>query len=103
MNDITSSFEKGKLTIYLQRDIDHHVAAEIRQQIDKLIGQTVPSLVVLNFDAVEFMDSSGIGLIMGRYKRMQEMGGALTVTALRPRCRKLVELSGITRIIEIKE
>ncbi len=103
MNDITSSYSEGKLVIYIQRDVDHHVASSLRMEIDRLIAGSSPSSVILDFDAVDFMDSSGVGLIMGRYKKMEELGGEILIRGLNPRCRKLIELSGITKIVNISE
>ncbi len=103
MKDITSRCDGDILTVYIQRDIDHHAAKELREEIDRLIGEYLPARLVLDFDAVEFMDSSGVGLLMGRCKKMSEHGGELVVRAMRPRCRKIAELSGITRIVRIEE
>lgn len=102
MKEITSKCEGDVLTVYIQCDIDHHSASGLRADIDRLIGEYLPARLVLDFDAVDFMDSSGIGLIMGRCKKMTEHGGELVVRAMRPRCRKIAELSGITRIVKIE-
>jgi stage II sporulation protein AA (anti-sigma F factor antagonist) len=99
MRAITSDFRDDELEIFIERDIDHHNAAEIRRDIDAEITRYRPKLTILNFDAVEFMDSSGIGLIMGRYKLMESAGGGLKVTALNHQCQKLVDLSGITQLV----
>ena len=100
MHCITSHYSNGELVVYIERDIDHHNAAGLRGEIDAEIARHRPARLVLNFDAVEFMDSSGIGLIMGRYKHMQLAGGELKVAALNPRCQKLVAISGITKIVK---
>lgn len=102
MHMITSHFEDGKLTVYLEIDIDHHNAAQLRAEIDAEVARYHPKWVILNFDAVGFMDSSGIGLIMGRYKLLQEAGGELKISALNPRCKKLIELSGITTLVGVE-
>ena len=100
MHAITSDFEGGKLIVFIDRDIDHHNASALRKAIDEEIGKYRPDLVILNFDAVEFMDSSAIGLIMGRYKLIKNAGGELRIAALNTRCRKLIELSGITQLVK---
>ena len=99
MHTTTSNFESGKLIVFIERDIDHHNATSLRKEIDEEIEKYRPDLVILNFDAVEFMDSSAIGLIMGRYKLMKNKGGELRISALNPRCKKLVEISGITQLV----
>ena len=100
LHSITSHYSNQELVVFIERDIDHHNAANLRREIDSEIARYRPAKVILNFDAVEFMDSSGIGLIMGRYKYMQETGGELKVAALSPRCQKLVDISGITKIVK---
>ncbi len=103
MPAIATDYKENQLTVFIQQDIDHHLAATIRKEIDEKITHMHPKLLLLNFDAVEFMDSSGIGLIIGRFKMMKELGGKLTVTGLNQHLKKLVELSGIAEIINIKE
>ena len=62
------------LTAYLKGEIDHHNAGALRSCIDEAIGRAFPEMLCLDFAKVSFMDSSGIGLIMGRYRMMQEIG-----------------------------
>ena len=102
MRTMTSRFEDGNLTVYLETDIDHHNAAQLRTEIDAEVAKYHPKMVILNFDAVGFMDSSGIGLIMGRYKLQKEAGGALKVSALNSRCKKLIDLSGINTLVGVE-
>ena len=59
------------LTVYLKGEIDHHSAKAMREEIDKAIDFNMPSLLILDFTEITFMDSSGIGLIMGRHRLMQ--------------------------------
>ena len=103
MRNLTSTFQDGMLTVYIEQDIDHHTAAALRPQIDELIARDTPRTLVLDFDSVEFMDSSGIGLILGRYRLLQVSGGKVLLQGLNPRCRRLVELSGILDLVEILE
>jgi len=99
VHTIASQQHGSDLTIYIRQDIDHHNAANIRAEIDAEISRLRPRRVILNFESVDFMDSSGIGLIMGRYKNLQTAGANLSIEALNPRCQKLVDLSGITGYI----
>ena len=70
-----TSYDGNTLTIYLKGEIDHHTAREIREAADSLIQLNKPSVLRLDFSGVTFMDSSGIGLIMGRYRIMMLYGG----------------------------
>ncbi len=89
------------LTIYIRQDVDHHVAASIRAQIDDEIDHAKPKTAILNFSEVDFMDSSGIGLIMGRYKHMAGLDGELKLSSVNGSCKRLLELSGILEIVDI--
>ncbi|MEG0913820.1 MAG: anti-sigma factor antagonist [Oscillospiraceae bacterium] len=103
MHTITFAHENDSLIIFIERDIDHHNAAKLRNEIDETMSLISAKKLILDFDSVEFMDSSGIGLIMGRYKKIQGYGGNLYLKNLNNRCRRLVELSGILQIVEIIE
>ena len=89
------------LTAVMLRDIDHHTAAIMRSEMDAEIQKKRPRLLVLDFSQVEFMDSSGVGLVMGRLKRMEQNGGNIRIQNLNKRCRRMLQLSGITRIVEL--
>ena len=67
--------EKSKLTAYISGEIDHHSAKSIRKEIDINVEKLKPTDLYLDFSKVDFMDSSGIGLVMGRYKLQSERGG----------------------------
>lgn len=86
---------KGDLTAMLIGDIDHHTAREMRKEIDALVEKHHPTLLRLDFSAVQFMDSSGIGLIMGRYRLMKLIGGNVLVCNVPPHLKRLMDLSGI--------
>ncbi len=88
-------FDGKVLTVYLSGDIDHHSARRIREYTDALIGELKPVRLLLNYSAVSFMDSSGIGLIMGRYRMMKLYGGSVSVVSIPPALRKMMELSGL--------
>lgn len=90
------------LTGYLSGEIDHHSASGLRTVIDRAVEVNMPSLVILDFERVSFMDSSGIGLIMGRYKNLSKRGATLNITGTSPYLYKMMRLSGIERIVKIE-
>lgn len=94
------SFEDGKLMVHLCEEIDHHSVSSMRSRIDLEIKQNIPSEVILDFGDVSFMDSSGIGLIMGRCRIMNEIGGVVKIKDASEQIRKIFRLSGIDRIIK---
>ena len=86
------------LCALLPSEIDHHVAKRVRESIDGRLRQTRPEVLVLDFSEVTFMDSSGIGLIMGRAGLCEELFCRVRLSGLTERQRKLVKLSGVEKI-----
>ena len=87
-----------EITALLSGDIDHHTAKDIRETIDARAEECKPQLLKLDFRQVDFMDSSGIGLIMGRYKLMQTLGGALRVVNVPGYIARVIRLSGLDKL-----
>lgn len=85
----------NQITVYLTGEIDHHSARELRQAIDSVIQSKKPVLLNLDFSGVTFMDSSGIGLIMGRYRTMLLFGGKLKMINVPENLKKIMLLSGL--------
>lgn len=90
------------LTAVLSGEIDHHTAAEFRACIDREAERLQPSLLILDFSGIGFMDSSGIGLIMGRYKNAAEYGGKIQVVNAPPMIERMIKLAGIGRLDVLK-
>ncbi len=100
---IKTEFENEILTAFLEGELDHHAAAPIREQIDAEIEQHRPKKVVIDFAELTFMDSSGIGLVMGRYKAASAVGATLAVRNVSAQTYKVMRLSGIDRIAVIEK
>ena len=96
-------FSDEILLCKLNGEIDHHTTLPIRLDIDERIETCRPQTVILDFSNVTFMDSSGIGLVMGRYKILNELGGTLEVTGLSDNSYKVMRLAGLDRIANIKK
>ncbi|MBQ7653734.1 MAG: STAS domain-containing protein [Clostridia bacterium] len=86
------------LKVTLSGEIDHHSALDTRMEIDSQIKQLRPKKLVLDYSEVTFMDSSGIGLIMGRHRLMQSMDGVIEVKNVPDRLYKVVKLAGIEKL-----
>lgn len=97
------SFQKQrrKLIARLQGELDHHGAEAMRTEIDKRIRQDKPSTLRLDFRNVTFMDSSGVGLVMGRYRLLQAWGGKLELSGMSSTVQRIMQLSGIERIAAV--
>lgn len=96
------STDGGEMTAYLSGEIDHHTAAEMREIIDSSAEQKKPTVLRLDFSGVTFMDSSGIGLIMGRYRMMSLLGGKTLVENVPKSMERMMQLSGLSALNLIK-
>ncbi len=85
----------------LSGDIDHCSAKGLRTPIDEEIMRRLPLRLILDFGNVSFMDSSGIGLIIGRCKLMTDLGGSVIAVNPQPEVKKLMELAGVQRLCSI--
>ena len=90
------------LSIRVRGEIDHHTASAIRQGIDATLFEKRPKKLLLDLSAVSFMDSSGLGLIMGRYSVMKELGGEMTVWNPSRETRSILNLAGMERLVRIE-
>ncbi|MBQ6143550.1 MAG: anti-sigma factor antagonist [Clostridia bacterium] len=79
----------------IEGDIDHHTAKDIRESIDYYIEKYTPKMLKMDFGQVKFMDSSGIGLIMGRFKLMNALKGKLKVINIPKNLERMIKLSGL--------
>lgn len=95
--------EDDRMTAFIAGDIDHHTAKEIRETIDFAAEGAIPKELTLDFKDVTFMDSSGIGLVMGRYKLMQSMGGDLCLSNISNHIAKVMKLAGLDKLAVIKK
>ena len=95
--------QENCLTIYLPREVDHHNAEEIKAEADAVIDRNHIKYVIFDFKDTEFMDSSGIGAIMGRYRMIQLINGEVWAVHTNARIKKILTLSGMTKIMQIYE
>lgn len=90
------------VTAYLGGELDHHSAKEMRESIDSSVDLNMPTLLVLDFKNISFMDSSGIGLVMGRYRNLMKTGAQLHITGASPQIYKVLKLAGIERLAKLE-
>lgn len=101
--DMNYTIEENCLTIFLPGELDHHNAEEIRKTSDQLIEKKHIKHVIFDFDGTNFMDSSGIGVIMGRYKKVSLLGGEVWAAHANARMKKILLMSGVTKIMQLCE
>ena len=95
--------QENCLTIYLPREVDHHNAEESKAEADAVSDRNHIKYVIFDFDRTDFMDSSGIGVIMGRYKTISLIGGEVWAVHTNERIRKILTFSGAAKIMQIYE
>lgn len=89
----------GRVTAALYGDIDHHAAREMRQELDEVITRSQPELLIIDMENVGFMDSSGIGLILGRLRAMHANGGDIIIKNAAPAIASVIRLSGLSGLL----
>lgn len=97
--NLEKKIERLTLLLRLDGELDMHTASMVRQAIDHEIDKRGIRTVILNFQNVQFVDSSGLGVILGRYKKLLPLGGKLKITNVLPHVYKIMELSGLPKII----
>jgi len=100
--NLNFTVNRDKLWVQVAGDVDLSAAPRFRTELDKNLDQSKLRHLVLDFSQVTFIDSSGLGVILGRYKRLTEIGGDITVVGVNAQIGKILELSGLSRIMEIK-
>ena len=93
--------QENCLTIFLPSEVDHHIAEEMRKNMDTIIENNHIRIVIFDFQNTEFMDSSGIGVIMGRYRMMGMRGDCIQATGVNSYIEKMLHLSGVYKFVEI--
>ncbi|MBR6657505.1 MAG: STAS domain-containing protein [Oscillospiraceae bacterium] len=91
--------DEKSVTAYISGEIDHHNAAGLRNKIDEAVESSYPEVLVLDFGGVNFMDSSGIGLVMGRYKLMKDLSGRVIIENAPRQIKKVMKMAGIEKLI----
>ena len=93
--------KRDALIVRLTGELDHSCAARLRGELDALIDETGTRRLVFDLSGLEFMDSSGVGLIIGRYKLLRRMGGSIAVRGYDARIDKVFRMSGLYDNVEL--
>ena len=91
------------LVLKITEEIDHHTTEKIRRRADYEINRLLPRKVIFDFNSVTFMDSAGIGFLIGRYKEAKVLGGETEIINVRPSIKKVLEMCGVSKLIPIVE
>ena len=99
--DFTYEASEQMLVIHLPREVDHHNCAALKNETDLILAENYVTRMIFDFTDTQFMDSSGIGMIMGRYRAMGMRGNCIRVTGVSVYIEKLLHLSGVYKFVEI--
>ncbi len=99
--NISTSFQSGRLTIYLSGELDHHEARQALRVLDALLDDELPRGCALDLSALSFMDSSGVALIVRLQRRMAELGGRVWVENPARQPRRVIDASGVDRLVPV--
>lgn len=100
---ISHFVEEKILLVEITEELDHHASEKIRRRVDYEIQRFIPKRVVFDFNRVVFMDSAGIGFLLGRYKTAKLYGGQVELMNVNDKVKRIFEMSGILKIINIVE
>lgn len=96
------TIRENVLIIRLTGELDHHEATILREAWQNKLREGTVKHVILNLEEISFMDSSGIGVLLGRYKEILQLGGELVVCSVNPAIERILEMSGLFKIIRIE-
>lgn len=89
------------LCIQMPKEVDHHKATRIRETADRLLLDEEVENIIFDFEETEFMDSSGVGIILGRLKKIQGLGGKVFVVHANERLQKMLSIAGVMQYVEV--
>ena len=98
---VYSAYQEGRLTVYLQGELDHHGVKGSMESIERLLDQYLPRDCVLDLSGLNFMDSSGIALILKLHRRQRESGGRAWVENPAEQPARVIDASGIERLVTV--
>ena len=95
---------KGRcLVVHLKQEVDHHYAEQLVKNVNYLMDKYMVKNVLFDFEKVGFMDSSGIGMVVGRCKKTKNLGGQVVVCNMSERVNRILRISGVYRLVEKKK
>lgn len=89
------------LVIHLPKDLDHHNCRDLKYETDLLLAENYITHVIFDFTHTEFMDSSGIGILLNRYKQMHRSGGRVTIYGVNAQIRRILKIGGIAGLMKV--
>lgn len=99
--NISLEVERRTLIIRLEGELDHHTSEMVRDKIDTELDKGIVNNLLFNFEQLTFMDSSGLGVLLGRYKKVRQLDGKMSICCVQTSVYKIFELSGMFKILPV--
>ncbi|MBR5528413.1 MAG: anti-sigma factor antagonist [Clostridia bacterium] len=99
--DLTVWNENDKLYIKLCGEVDHHAVKDARNEVDTLIIKNRPKTLIMDLSAIDFMDSSGLGFVLGRLRKMNDVSGKVVVLNPARRAEDMLRMAGADKLLKI--
>ncbi len=93
--------DKKALLVKVKGELDHHLAAKVKEEVDNKMRSSNAINIIFDFSELTFMDSSGIGVIMGRYKKVRTLGGRVVASGVNAQILRILEMSAVDKIIKL--
>lgn len=100
--ELQYEIREDELVVPMPKEVDHHVAKNLSREIDFLVDSWHVKTLIFDFSGTDFMDSSGIGVLLGRRKTMELYSGEMRAINLGERVEKIFEKSGLFRVINVE-
>lgn len=97
--EIDIHVKQNVLCVRLSGELDHHAAESLRHEVNQYLEKSNVKHLMLNLQELIFMDSSGLGVVLGRYKQIKQLGGEMVICGISPSVRRLFDMSGLFKII----
>lgn len=101
--EVVFSKKGTTLIARIRGELDHHTAEYVRRKIDSELMKSFTKNVIFDFSEVSFMDSSGIGVIMGRYKNVRQLNGSVSLVNLKPQLKRIFDMSGVLKYVSVHD
>lgn len=98
---LTTDMQSGIFIVRIAGELDLSSVNEFRQTVDKVLDNQRSKYLLMNLEQLTFIDSSGLGAILGRYKKVNLLGGRILVTNVKPQITRIFELSGLLKILAV--
>lgn len=95
--------EDKLLVLEITEEIDHHTTEKIKRRADYEIERFMPRKTIFDFNSVTFMDSAGIGMLIGRYKMAKMFGGTVELKNVKPNIKRILEMCGVLKLVPIAD